>query len=362
MATSRRAFLGIAVAALAGCGQSGSAPSGSPSGLTSGTSGSGAASSSVGQVVVYSSVDDVFARPICEQFEKDTGIKALLVPDTEETKSTGLLNRLIAEKARPQADVFWSGDPVRAAILKSKGVTMPYKSPAAEGLPAAYSDPDGHWTGFSARARLIIYNKSLVPQDQRPRSVRDLADARFKGKTCLANPLFGTTSMHAAALFQAMGDDDAKKFFQSLADNGVKILSSNGEVRRRVAAGEFAFGLTDTDDAHVAMLEGKPVDVVYPDAAGIGTLVVPNAVVLIADGPNPAEGKKFIDYVLRPETENALAKSEAAQMPLRPGASVPDGVTPITAIKPMAVDYAKLAEKLEELSGGFLKQWVDQHL
>ena len=58
------------------------------------------------QVVVYTSVDDVFARPICEQFEKETGIKVLLVTDTEETKSTGLLNRLIAEKERPRADVF----------------------------------------------------------------------------------------------------------------------------------------------------------------------------------------------------------------------------------------------------------------
>src|SRR5947207_1105906 len=102
-------------------------------------------------VVVYTSVDDIFARPICEQFEKETGIKVKLVPDTEETKSAGLLNRLIAEKARPQADVFWSGDPVRAAVLKARGVSAPYHAKEAEGLPKLYSDPDGHWTGFSAR-------------------------------------------------------------------------------------------------------------------------------------------------------------------------------------------------------------------
>src|SRR5258708_12361377 len=76
-----------------------------------------------GEVVVYSSVDDIFARPICEQFQKETGIITKLVPDTEETKSTGLLNRLIAEKARPRAAVFSSGHPVRAAILKSQGVS-----------------------------------------------------------------------------------------------------------------------------------------------------------------------------------------------------------------------------------------------
>jgi len=72
------------------------------------------------EVVVYSSVDEIFARPIAERFERETGIRVRLVPDTEETKSTGLLNRLIAEKTRPQADVFWSGDPVRAAILSRR--------------------------------------------------------------------------------------------------------------------------------------------------------------------------------------------------------------------------------------------------
>ncbi len=92
------------------------------------------------EVVVYSSVDDVYARPVAEQFQRESGITVRFVPDTEETKSTGLVNRLIAEKERPQADVFWSGDPVRAALLKSKGVTAAYESSNAEGLPELFSD------------------------------------------------------------------------------------------------------------------------------------------------------------------------------------------------------------------------------
>ncbi|MFQ5734190.1 MAG: extracellular solute-binding protein [Planctomycetaceae bacterium] len=314
-------------------------------------------------VVVYTSVDDVFARPICEEFERETGIKVLLVTDTEETKSTGLLNRLIAEKERSRADVFWSGDPVRAGVLKLKEVSTPYRSAAAKGLPANYSDPDGHWIGFSARARVLIYNKTRLKSEKLkpPQSVSDLADPRFKGKACLANPLFGTTSMHAAALFQVLGDKGARKFFQSLVDNQVTIVSSNGEVRRLVAAGKFAIGLTDTDDAHVAIREGKPIGVVYPDRNGNGTLVVPNAVVLIKGGPHPDAARRFIDYLLRAETEMALAKSAAAQLPLRPDVTPPSDVTPIGDIKAMDVDYARLAEALQKLSRGFLKEWVDQN-
>jgi iron(III) transport system substrate-binding protein len=315
-----------------------------------------------GEVVVYTSVDDVFARPICEKFERETGIKVQLVPDTEETKGTGLVNRLIAEKARPQADVFWSGDPVRAAVLKAKGVTTAYRSQQADGLPDLYSDPDGHWTGFSARARVIIYNRDLVPAGQEPTSVIDLADARFRGKTCLANPLFGTTSMHAAALFDALGKEKASKFFDDFAANDGKILSSNGEVRRRVAAGEFAVGLTDTDDYNVARQEGKPVGVVYPDGEGMGTVIVPNCVMLIASGPNPDAAKRFVDFLLTPSVEQALAESEAAQMPVRPGVNVPAHVTPLEQLKPMPLDYAKLGQELEGLSKDFLKSWVDRNL
>jgi iron(III) transport system substrate-binding protein len=207
----------------------------------------------------------------------------------------------------------------------------------------------------------LLYNRNLVAEDQKPTSIMDLLDPRFKGKACMANPLFGTTSMHAAALFAVLGEERAKAFFAGFAENGGKVLSSNGEVRRRVAAGEFAVGVTDTDDANVARLEGKPVGVVYPDADGMGTLVVPNCAVLIAGGPHAEAGRRFIDYLLRPETERALAESEAAQMPLRSGVPVPKEVPTIEQLKPMTVDYAALATLLEPLSRGYLKEWADHH-
>jgi iron(III) transport system substrate-binding protein len=309
-------------------------------------------------VVVYTSVDDVFARPVCEQFQKQTGIEVKLVPDTEETKSTGLLNRLIAEKDRPVADVFWSGDPVRAAVLKAKGISAPFKPANPADTTGRFSDPAGHWSALSARARVIIYNTNLVAAGQEPKSLSDFLDAKWKGKACLANPLFGTTSMHAAALFETMGDAKAKEFFEGLRANAVKMLSSNGEVKRRVAAGEFAFGLTDTDDASVSIKERKPVGMIYPDADGQGTLIVPNVAVLVANGPNPENGRKFVDYLLSAAAEQALAESEAAQMPLRPGVPVPPGVKRVEEIKAMDVNYEKLGVRLEELAAGFLRTWA----
>ena len=107
-------------------------------------------------VVVYVSEDQVFSEPILTDFEKEIGIKVKAVYDTEEAKSTGSVNRLIAEKSNPQADVYWANEPIRAEVLKQKGITAKYSSPEGRDIPPVFKAPDAHWTGFSARARVFL--------------------------------------------------------------------------------------------------------------------------------------------------------------------------------------------------------------
>src|SRR5215510_16246253 len=102
-------------------------------------------------VVVYVSEDQVFSEPVLKDFERDTGIAVKSIFDTEETKSAGVMNRLIAEKDNPQADVYWANEPIRAEVLHQKGISTPYQSPSADGIAEEFRDPQGHWTGFSAR-------------------------------------------------------------------------------------------------------------------------------------------------------------------------------------------------------------------
>jgi len=209
------------------------------------------------EVIVYTTVDQIFSEPILKDFEKETGIKIKAVYDAEETKSTGVLNRLIAEKDNPQCDVFWSGDPVRTIVLKNKGITFPYNSKVAEGINSIFKDPENNWTGFSARARVLIYNKKLLPDSLVPKSIFDLTNKNLKGKVAIANPLFGTTTFHISALFTVLGDEKTKQFLTALKNNDVVIATSNGDVKKRVLNGELACGLTDTDDAFEAMKEDK---------------------------------------------------------------------------------------------------------
>jgi hypothetical protein len=208
-------------------------------------------------VTVYVSTDRVFSEPILKTFEQRTGVRVNAVYDTEETKSTGLANRLFAEKENPQADVFWSNEPVRTLVLKERDALAPYQSPSAADIPTTFKDPSAMWTGFSARVRVIAYNTKIVPEADAPKSVLELADPRWKGQVAIADPRFGSTSFHVAALYVALGDQKADDFFRRLKANGVKIVSGNSVVRDMVVKGEVKVGLTDTDDRECCRSTGR---------------------------------------------------------------------------------------------------------
>ncbi len=309
---------------------------------------SGPTARAPGQVTVYVSTDRVFSEPVLRGYEKRSGVTVNAVYDTEETKSTGLANRLLAEKARPQADVFWSNEPVRTLVLKSRGVLASYRSPSAQGIPTVLVDPDGYWTGFSARIRVIAYNTTLVKPDEAPRSVFDLADPRWRGNVAIADPRFGSTSFHVAALYALAGDEKMDDFFRRLKANGVRVVDGNSVVRDMVARGEVKVGLTDTDDVNVALENGQPIAMVLPDKDGLGVPVMPNMVSLIANAPHPDEGRKLVDYLLSPDVERQLAQSEAVQIPLHPGVQGPRTIPAIDTFTPMTLDYAKAASRVED--------------
>lgn len=301
-------------------------------------------------VTIYVSTDRVFSEPVLQEYERRSGVQVNAVYDTEETKSTGLANRLLAETARPQADVFWSNEPVRTLVLKSRDVLAPYRSPNAKGIPPVLVDPDGYWTGFSARMRVIVYNTKSVKADEAPASIFELADPKWKGQVAMADPRFGSTSFHVAALYALAGDEKMDDFFQRLKANGVRIVDGNSVVRDLVARGDIKVGLTDTDDVNVAIEDGQPVSMVLPDKGGLGVPVMPNMVSLIANAPHPDEGKQLIDYLLSTDVERQLAESEAVQIPLHEGVPGPKNIPAINSFKPMTLDYAKAASRVEDVT------------
>lgn len=305
------------------------------------------------RVVLYTSVDPGVVKPIVDAYTKRTGVQVDLVTDTEATKTTGLVNRLIAEKPQPRADVWWSGETVGTAQLSRAGVLAPYSSFEAENAAHANSLPSwpirgrkGDWYGLAQRPRVIVYSTMVFTNpDSGPRTLDALAT--LKKPVAIANPAFSTARGHIAVLFNQMGRDDFVKLFSSIH---WRVYDSNSAVVRAVANGECDAGLTDFDDYQGGLKNGWPLGVSFPPLPGAdnprAVVATPGTVALVAGGPHPELAKPLIDELLSISTEQTLAAGDWCSMPVLKGVPVPPGrFDGVTAAR---VDWERAAEFLDQ--------------
>lgn len=302
-------------------------------------------------LVVYVSHDQEFAEPLIRQFEQETGLKVDARFDIEANKTVGLVRSIREEAKHPRCDVFWNNEAGHSVAMANDGLLEAYDSPSAKDIPAQFRDPQHRWTGFGARARIFIVNTDLA-DPKTIKSMWDLVDPKWEGKAAIARPLNGTTLTHMAAFYAKLGDAKAEEYVTKIAELGkagkLNLASGNALVARLVGDGECAFGWTDTDDFAVTLERGKHVAAVYPDADTIGTLFTPNTIMLVKGAPHPDAAKRFIDWVLKPETERALAFSRSAQIPVRANVERPNTTVSPGGFKAMEVDFQQVGERLEK--------------
>ena len=295
-------------------------------------------------VTLYCSVDEPFARKVVAAFEEKTGIEVQIKTDTEAGKTTGLVRRIRAEQDRPRADVFWSSELFYTIRLGRDGLLTEYRPPA-EGIPERYRDPQGRWTAFGARARVLAFNTDKLDRQGVPQSWRALTDSRFNGALGVADPRFGTTGGHVAAMAVLWGEEEYLRWLRELKEvTGGQWQDGNATAARRVGSGELLLCATDTDDVYARQNRGEPVGMIYPDLGDGGTLLIPNSVALLAGAPNPEGGKKLIDFLSSAETEKMLAESDSRNIPVRPALREALKIEPVPETK---VSFEAIADALE---------------
>lgn len=237
-------------------------------------------------VIVYTSQDQIYAQQILADFTRETGIRVLPLFDSESAKTTGLMNRLIAERLRPQCDVFWSNEEMMMRKLGRRGLLA-----------------DAPIASFGYRSRRLVVNTNFVDPDAAPIDLKQLASPKWKGRVAIAYPLFGTTAAHFMALQAAWGKDAWEQWCRDLVKNKALIVDGNSAVVRLVGMGEAWLGLTDFDDVAVGLRKQLPMKMLpltqeFP--------VIANSVALIRGGPNPQNARRFQEYLQQRQTQERL--------------------------------------------------------
>jgi iron(III) transport system substrate-binding protein len=260
--------------------------------------GLGAAPAPAQKLVLYTASNPEIEKVMMDAFQKahpEITVEAINL-------STGpVVQRAIAEKANPQADVVWMVNDVALNQLKAAGVFEPYEPKNAK-VPEAFRDPDGFWTAHNATIMAMAVNTKLLKEKKLPKPAtwEDLTKPVYKGMISMpAATKSGTGLSIAMTMYDAYGWG----YLDKLHANIFQYQSSGSAPARQAAAGEVVIGLTYDTAIIQQVRAGQPIEMVY---GGLSPNVMEGAG-LVAKGSNPTQGKLFMDFLFGPEAGKAFA-------------------------------------------------------
>ncbi|MBL5768991.1 ABC transporter substrate-binding protein [Heyndrickxia sporothermodurans] len=299
-----------------------------------GESSSGGGGKGGDRITLYSPETPDMSKELAQKYEEINGGKV----DVQYAGTNVLVNRMMAEKDNPQADVWYGGGgslPFEAAA--DKGIITSYIPESAEkwdvtedGIKLKHQD--GKYVGVEMFVLGFSYNTELVKPEEAPKTWEDLLDPKWKGKIQFSNPAAsGTSTLMVLSYMMQHGEKEGWEYFKKLSKQANSIPDSGSGPTKAVSMGEAYIGVGFDFMAYEQKAKGESVDFVVPDK----TPILVNPASLVEKGPNPKGGKKFIDFLLSKEGQQILANWY--HIPLNPDVK---SKTPLTLekVKPHAVD------------------------
>ncbi len=286
------------------------------------------------QLNVYTAVETDQMKTYKEAFEK-------AYPDIEivwNRDSTGVITaKLLAEKAKPRADVVFALAATSLLVLDQDGMLVGYAPQGVDAVAAPYKDARNppHWVGLDLYGAAVCFN-TVEAQKQglpKPESWKDLAKPVYRGKIVMPHPASsGTGYLDVAAWLQIFGESDGWRYMDALHENIAEYQHSGSKPCRSAGTGEYPIGISFEYRANVTKASGAPIDIVFPKE-GLGWEIEASGIVKGTQKMDAA--RKLMDWAVTREAMELYARSYAV-------VAVPGVAKPLPNIPP---DYEKLLIK-----------------
>lgn len=300
------------------------------------------------EINVYSSRHYQTDEKLYGDFTKQTGIKVNRI----EGSGDKLLARLKSEGKNSPADVLITVDAGNLWRANQEGLFLPIKSETIEKrVPANLRHPQGHWVGFSTRARLIFVDKTKV-QPGAIQSYEDLADPKWKGKVCIRS----SSNMYNLSLMGSLiahhGDAKAESWAKGVVANFARQpKGGDTDQIKAVAAGECEIAIANSYYFIRLVKSSKDADkkvvakvsAIFPNQNNRGTHVNISGAGVMKNAPHKAEAVKFLEYLTSPSAQEYFASGNN-EYPVVAGVKIDPALAALGDFKTDTINVAVYGE------------------
>lgn len=309
---------------------------------------SAAAEDLEGELVVYSSRNEVFTDDLLQKFEDETGVEVNALHGAEPLQ-------IQEEEGNVQADIFISNDIGGLEYLNQQGLLAESDPANVDSIEEQYRADNNEWIAISTRARGFIYNMDMIDEEDVPTRMEDLFDESYADvENGYAITRGGNGGMigNVSALRYEWGDEETQEWVEAIQENAAGIFEGHGDIRRAVGEGTHAFGLVNNYYYHQQLEEptDNNVGFVYTDQEEdeMGAIVNAAGVGLVEGAPNNENAEAFLDWVL--EEENQLAfVGESLEVPINPELDPPfEEATPVSELHVQDMPLSELGNYFQD--------------
>ena len=305
----------------------------------------GAATTSAGgaALTLYSAQHEQTVDLLTKAFTKETGIDVKV----HSGEAPELASQLVKEGASSHADVFFTENSPERELLSEKGLLAKVAPATLAGVPAADSGSNGDWVGVLARENVLVFNKSMIKEEELPSSLLDLAKPEWKGKLAIA-PTDADFLPLVGAVAALKGRQAALDWLKGLRENAA-IFDDDEGVVAAVDRGAAAVGIINNyywARLHVEKGADQMKSAIHHFAGGdVGGLMNVSGAAVLKASRNPAAAQKFLAFLVSKPAQEMLANLDITfEYPLAPGVAANPVLKPMNELSPPPLTLKQIGD------------------
>lgn len=258
------------------------------------------------EVTIYSVYPAEELAPIFTPFTERTGIEVKFVFGTTDE----LMNKLTHEGSQTSADLYLDKDLTYLGDAQRKGMFRPFNSSVVKNnVPAHLRDKTDLWTLVFYRARVIMFNKFKVNENELS-TYEALGDKKWENRLCVRTSTNSYNQALGAYFVKHLGIDKTLGVLASWVKNfSVEPLKNDRAVIQAVADGQCDVGLANTYylPAFIRANPDFPVKVFFPNQKSFGTHVNGVGIGIVKHAKNIKEANLLLEYFTSTEVQTPVA-------------------------------------------------------